>query len=141
MTIDNETSVINVTQADRDLVYDILSPLAENGVHLFELRGLKEGLADDADAVQLAARHRTTSLAAQDVEREPMREYCNEAIYEPKVAATYPRPSLAAQDGLVEALRIARVYVQNVVDAESKAFNAKDLAQIDAALASIEVKS
>ena len=54
--------------------------------------------------VRAFAKHRITSLAAQDVEREPMREYCNEAIYEPKVADSYPRPSLAAQDGLVEAL-------------------------------------
>ena len=58
-----------------------------------------------------------------------------------EIIARHRTTALAAQDGLVEALRIARVYVQNVVDAESKAFNAKDLAQIDAALASIEVKS
>lgn len=46
--------------------------------------------------------------------------------------------SLAAQDGLVEALRVAREYVQNVVDAEGKAFNVRDLVQIDAALSAIK---
>ena len=61
---------------------------------------------------------RTTSLAAQDVEREPMREYCNEAIYEPKVADSYPRPSLAAQDGLDDELRnaLAAAYVAGATD-------------------------
>ena len=60
----------------------------------------------------------TTSLAAQDVEREPMREYCNEAIYEPKVADSYPRPSLAAQDGLDDELRnaLAAAYVAGATD-------------------------
>ena len=46
--------------------------------------------------------------------------------------------SPAAQDGLVEALRVAREYVQNVVDAEGKALNVRDLVQIDAALSAIK---
>ena len=46
--------------------------------------------------------------------------------------------SPAAQDGLVEALRVAREYVQNVVDAEGKASNVRDLVQIDAALSAIK---
>ena len=56
--------------------------------------------------------------------------------YDP--AALPAAPSLAAQDGLVEALRVAREYVQNVVDAEGKAFNVRDLVQIDAALSAIK---
>ena len=58
-----------------------------------------------------------------------------------KVAETLAKArttSLAAQDGLVEALRVARKYVQNVVDAEGKAFNVRDLVQIDAALSAIK---
>ncbi len=62
-----------------------------------------------------------------------------QAAYAGAIAALNTRTtSLAAQDGLVEALRVARKYVQNVVDAEGKAFNVRDLVQIDAALSAIK---
>ena len=55
-----------------------------------------------------------------------------------KAVTRHRTTSLAAQDGLVEALRVAREYVQNVVDAEGKALNVRDLVQIDAALSAIK---
>ena len=60
----------------------------------------------------------------------------NHPIYQ--AFARHRTTSLAAQDGLVEALEVARPYVQNVVDAEGKAFNKRDLAKIDAALSAIK---
>lgn len=77
---DTNVNAITVVQADRDLVYDILLPYAENWVHQIELQGLKEGLADDADAVQFAARHRTTSLAAQDGLVDALRKIADSAV-------------------------------------------------------------
>lgn len=140
MNNDTPADAITVIQADRDLVYSLFWFRAKSELEKRALEYIRDGKGDDARAVQEVALHRTTSLAAQDIvdcetccgsgeivtdwERykhphegdvgdEAVAE-CPDCDGNGKIEA----PSLAAQDGLVEALVKA---AQAVVDVDTLA--------------------
>ena len=66
MNNDTPADAITVIQADRDLVYSLFWFGAKTELEKRALEYIRDGKGDDARAVQEVARHRTTSLAAQD---------------------------------------------------------------------------
>lgn len=55
---DNTPEALAVTQADRDLVFSLFRGYAKSNLEMAALRSIKEGRGDDAEAVQMIARHR-----------------------------------------------------------------------------------
>ena len=75
MNNDTPADAITVIQADRDLVYSLFWFGAKTELEKRALEYIRDGKGDDARAVQEVARHRTTSLAAQDGLVDALRNY------------------------------------------------------------------
>jgi len=81
MTV-SKPETVEVSQADRDLVFSLMSPAARNEIEKLALEYIRDGRGDDAEAVQAVARHRLNATPSrQDGLREALaKTIANDAI-------------------------------------------------------------